>query len=422
MSNRKPKIFASCKAGCNWETIHRSEFETAYPYVPVYLNQDGVLNVERNIRYKIYNKNAYTSTYGFKIKINASGTIITLSNPEFDKYKNYVFFKFLDFVPNYLGMGTAMIYELNDERGVKFMEGNVGLVSYNVTFDSTTGVVSGNGTDKFTYTKVEKPSSELLKQVTLEVEGDSVVLRGDTEFVEDYDYTTGLEEGTDKIISVNFISITWKTTYTPTANDEYVNTAHTIVSGSQTNNSRTATARYTIPAHYEITDYSWVETYDDYVLSSTSVNGSTYTANYCVFSVYVEDLERALICNDDVTFMVEYIHDDPVPIVTIYSQLPSSGDLATLHFSLSESQKAEILKDVEHTILKLTGSSRRTIYFYYTGSKFGSYYYTTTIDSKTYTMTIANTSTGRITATILEVSGGTGGDTGGITIYTPVRE
>lgn len=304
MSNRKPKIFASCKAGCNWETIHRSEFESAYPYVPVYLNQDGVLNVERNIRYKIYNKNAYTSTYGFKIKINASGTIITLSNPEFDKYQNYVFFKFLDFVPNYLGMGTAMIYELNNVRGVKFIEGNVGLVSYNVTFDSTTGEVSGNGTDKFTYTKVEKPSSELLKQVTLEVEGDSVVLRGDTEFVEDYDYTTGLEEGTDKIISVNFISITWKTTYTPTANDEYVNTAHTIVSGSQTNNSRTATARYTIPAHYEITEYSWVETYDNYVLAGTSLSGSTYTANYCVFNVYVEDLERALICNDDVQFEV----------------------------------------------------------------------------------------------------------------------
>lgn len=398
MSNRKPRIYSHCKAGCNWETIHRSEFESAYPYVPVYLNEDGILNVERNIRYKIYNKNAYTSTYGFKIKINASGTIITIDNPEFDKYQNYVFFKFLDFVPNYLGTGsTAMIYELNNVRGVKLIENEVALVSYSVTFDTSTGEVSGDGTDKFTYTKVQKPSTELLKEVSLEIVNDEVVLKGDTEFVEDYDYVTGLEEGTDKIISATFISITWKTTYTPTENDEYVGAAHTIVSGSQSNTSTIATARYTIPAHYEITDYSWVETYDDYVLSSTSVSGSTYAANYCVFNVYVEDLERALICNDDVAFEVKSVSDGEGLAVI---------DITNAEDSLTREQLAKLpycyIKDGE-------------LIYHLSYVDVDCWYYENT-DEKIYRyLTIYND--GNFDRHEPEDMSG-----GGITIYTPIRE
>ena len=420
MSNRKPKIFASCKAGCNWETIHRSEFESAYPYVPVYLNQDGVLNIERNIRYKIYNKSAYTDKYGFSIKINVNGTIVTLNNPTYDKYQNYVFFKLLEFVPNYLGTNkAAMIYELNGVRKTQVIDGDIGLVTYNVEFNPITGEVSGDGVDKFTFSKVETSGGETLKRVSLDIRAGSVELTGDTQFVEDYEVSTGMSEETGEIVAADFIYIQWKTTCTPNEEDVNTGVTHTLVSGSEECWGSFAEAKYTLASHYAIVDYKWDEVDDNAILSSTSVSGSTYTANYCVFNVYVENLERALICNDDVTFEVEYIHDDPTPIFTIYNYLTPSADLTTLDIQLTESQKSEILKDVEHTILKLTGASSRNIYFYYTGYKFGSYYYTTTIESKTYTMTIANNSVGQIVARISEVSGG---DTGGITIYTPVRE
>lgn len=410
MSNKKPRIYASCKAGCNWETIHRSEFESAYPYVPVHLNEDGILNIERNIRYKIYNKSAYTDKYGFSIKINVNGTIITINNPEFDKYQNYVFFKLLELVPNHLGSNkAAMIYELNGVRTAQVIDGDIDLVSYSVSFASSTGEVSGDGVDKFTFSKVETSGSETLKQVSLEVVGGLVKLTGDTQFIKDYEVTTGLDEETGEIIAADFLSIEWKTTCTPSEEDVNTGVTHTLVSGSEECWGSFAEAKYTLGLHYEIVDYSWDEVDDNAILSSTSVSGSTYTANYCLFNVYVENLERALICNDDVTFEVEYMHDDPTPIFTIYNYLTPSADLTTLDIQLTESQKAEILKDVEHTILKLTGASSRNIYFYYTGYKFGSYYYTTTIESKTYTMTIANNSVGQIIATISEVSGGTGG-------------
>lgn len=51
MSN-KPKIYGTCKAGCQWETVHRSEFEAIAALVPQYTQMDGLYWLEVGKEYK----------------------------------------------------------------------------------------------------------------------------------------------------------------------------------------------------------------------------------------------------------------------------------------------------------------------------------------------------------------------------------
>ena len=52
MSNL-PKIYGNCKAGCLWETVHRSEFEKSASIVKVFPNEDGAYTLDIGKKYKI---------------------------------------------------------------------------------------------------------------------------------------------------------------------------------------------------------------------------------------------------------------------------------------------------------------------------------------------------------------------------------
>lgn len=34
MSDNKPKIYGFCKAGCQWETVHKGEFDASATWIP----------------------------------------------------------------------------------------------------------------------------------------------------------------------------------------------------------------------------------------------------------------------------------------------------------------------------------------------------------------------------------------------------
>lgn len=76
MSN-KPKIYATCKAGCLWETIHRSEFEKAMPYIPIAIPESGEVFLEVGSNYQLFKQTSYVTTWGmtivFKVKDLKSG-------------------------------------------------------------------------------------------------------------------------------------------------------------------------------------------------------------------------------------------------------------------------------------------------------------------------------------------------------------
>ena len=54
MATDKPKIYGTCKAGCRWETIHKQDFEDAQPFVRINPNTDGIYELKKGIKYKIY--------------------------------------------------------------------------------------------------------------------------------------------------------------------------------------------------------------------------------------------------------------------------------------------------------------------------------------------------------------------------------
>ena len=71
METNKPRIYATCKAGSEWETIHREEFEDAQPNVRIIANSEGNFELEKGFKYKIFKA----------LKISYKGLNIISSNP-----------------------------------------------------------------------------------------------------------------------------------------------------------------------------------------------------------------------------------------------------------------------------------------------------------------------------------------------------
>lgn len=97
------------------------------------------------------------------------------------------------------------------------------------------------------------------------------------------------------------------------------------------------------------------------------------------------------------------------PIVTIYDTLNGETNITTLNIILTAEQATEIRKDLEHTILKLynaSSSGLREVYFYYVETKYGTNYYYTVSQGKTYVLTTAMSTGSPSTVTIYELSSG----------------
>ena len=99
MSN-KPRIMATCKAGCKWETVHKADVLNMGTFIPV-VKESGAYNLNRLDEYRIYQNPAATD---WEIMIhtyleNEAGNIqaVTLPLPAYDKYTNYLDFRLLDF-------------------------------------------------------------------------------------------------------------------------------------------------------------------------------------------------------------------------------------------------------------------------------------------------------------------------------------
>ncbi len=53
MSN-KPRIYGTCKAGCQWETVHKSDFDASASHIPQHIDEDGKCYLELGKEYKIF--------------------------------------------------------------------------------------------------------------------------------------------------------------------------------------------------------------------------------------------------------------------------------------------------------------------------------------------------------------------------------
>jgi hypothetical protein len=130
----KPNIFAYCKAGCPWETVHRDEFEKSAAYIKQYPYGDGY-TLEAGKTYRIntiHNSNEFVGFWAFSLTImarwNTGGVwetvekIVTL--PEFDTYAQSVTIRFHEIYNTIMNVPQTHIscqYDLNDERKLEIL-------------------------------------------------------------------------------------------------------------------------------------------------------------------------------------------------------------------------------------------------------------------------------------------------------------
>lgn len=140
MSN-KPKIYATCPAGCLWETVHKDDLnELAYCVKQVVGGGKYGLVVGKTCR--AWNENHSADEWGFTADLVVQYITTTVVKtdtyaielPEFDKFSQGVKFKLLgvDFFESFVSNGAAtwsgkMILEINDER-YEYVVGTTGTV------------------------------------------------------------------------------------------------------------------------------------------------------------------------------------------------------------------------------------------------------------------------------------------------------
>lgn len=124
----KPKIYSFCKAGCQWETVHKSDFEKSAAYIQLAPNEsDGYYYLEVGKTYRIVDGNAATAwTAGIRYTVDyteqhasTGATNTTFSKGLLDLPTFGSFVK--DFTFAFLGVeckdgGFALVSLLNRER------------------------------------------------------------------------------------------------------------------------------------------------------------------------------------------------------------------------------------------------------------------------------------------------------------------
>lgn len=104
MSN-KPKIYATCSAGCLWETIHKDDFEKSAAYILLYHGSGGTVELSAGKDYKFVTveKADNTPSWSFDAEIEIAYTGNHGANThsasmaaiaDFDKYKNSMKFRY----------------------------------------------------------------------------------------------------------------------------------------------------------------------------------------------------------------------------------------------------------------------------------------------------------------------------------------
>lgn len=99
--NNKPKIYATCSAGCLWETVHKDELEKFSSHVVQYPNSNGNYILEINKDYKIYAPKGSTNNFkcnvGIKYKEGDSSALVYLSLINNDEYAEGFVFRMLGY-------------------------------------------------------------------------------------------------------------------------------------------------------------------------------------------------------------------------------------------------------------------------------------------------------------------------------------
>lgn len=99
--SEKPKIFATCEAGCLWETVHKDDFMRSASIVRHYPNESGTFVLEPEYKYKIKNANTGDGTgmmFMSSITLYPAGSDKTYTDYQADLpiFEDVPFYKYAD--------------------------------------------------------------------------------------------------------------------------------------------------------------------------------------------------------------------------------------------------------------------------------------------------------------------------------------
>lgn len=137
MSN-EPKIYANCKAGCEFETVHKEDFEKLASHIKQYPEEDGNYYLQLGKEYKIFapknNSNQFTCSVVFKYNKGNTETTHTFAFTNADKYADSFVFKLLDATVS--GSTLTLIYEIAGVRYSETKSGSITLLEENYLYVS----------------------------------------------------------------------------------------------------------------------------------------------------------------------------------------------------------------------------------------------------------------------------------------------
>lgn len=153
MSN-KPKIYANCKAGCLWETVHKDDFDNAATWIKQYPDESGVYELSPVNNYKIVSPSS-SSKYTCAVSlVYASGTTTktyTFTISEFDTYRDYFYFEILRLTTT--ASVITVVYEVNGNRYSETISGSsLSIADAKLKITGATGVLLFNSDASITTT------------------------------------------------------------------------------------------------------------------------------------------------------------------------------------------------------------------------------------------------------------------------------
>ena len=119
----KPKIYANCKAGCLWETVHKDDFDKSATWFEQTPNENSVYKLSPVKNYKIVSavvSNAYSCVVSLEYT-DVTAQSHTFEISEFDEYRNYFYFEILSLTAT--ATALTIVYEVNGNRYTETVSG-----------------------------------------------------------------------------------------------------------------------------------------------------------------------------------------------------------------------------------------------------------------------------------------------------------
>lgn len=123
--NNKPEIFAHCRAGCNWRTVHYDDFAKSAAYIRQYPETEGEYTLEKGKEYKIFAPKNADGNFDCSIRVFYVDALTDttpsheISFANNDKYADSFIFRLLDIFNSDSSNEITIVYEL---AGVRYTE------------------------------------------------------------------------------------------------------------------------------------------------------------------------------------------------------------------------------------------------------------------------------------------------------------